>query len=308
MFRNRLFTTSLLFFLSLCVSFGQQDQLFNSYTLLPMTINPAYAGSREVVSISGIYRKKPLFANQGIVTTTQQYFNFDMPIAQDKMGIGFQAYNAESVYGSSYGSVLGNLGLYADFAYRITLPSHGILALGTQVGLTQIPVVSGTSPTTLKTNLGLGAYYRTDDWYAGIAMPNINTETYYAKNLYASGGYLFSISDMTKLKAGTVIRRQTLNNQSTLAIDYNVEAWINERFGIGLNYMNTGSEVNSKALLGILEVQLSKFRFAYTYDFEGVSTPQGTTSTSASNQGFHQLMLRYEFDSGNGKSGVFRYF
>lgn len=307
MLKKLLFTLVALSFFSVSISLGQQDQLFNSYTLLPMAINPAYAGSREVISISGIYRKKPLFANQGIVTTTQQYFNFDMPIAQDKIGVGFQAYNAEAIYGSTSGSVLGNLGLYADVAYRITLPTHGVLSLGTQVGLTQIPVVSAGSPTTFKSNLGLGAYYRTDDWYAGVSMPNINTEAYYAKNLYVSGGYLFALSDMTKLKASTLIRRQILNNQSAIAVDYNLEAWINERFGIGFNYMNTGSEMNTKALLGILEVQLAKFRFSYTYDFEGVNTAnQGVTSTS--NQGFHQLMLRYEFDAGNGKSGVFRYF
>lgn len=308
MLRNRLILIlSLLSFSSVRMSLAQQDQLFNSYTLLPMAINPAYAGTREVVSIAGVYRKKPLFANQGIVTTTQQYFNFDMPIAQDKIGIGFQAYNAESVYGSSSGSVLGNLGLYADFAYRVALPTNGMLSLGTQVGITQIPVVLAGSSTTFKTNLGLGAYYRTDDWYVGISMPNINTETYYAKNLYISGGYVFALSDITKLKASTLMRRQTLHNQHIIALDYNLEAWINERFGVGFSYMNTGSEVNAKALLGILEVQLAKFRFSYTYDFEGINDAnQGASGTS--NQGFHQLMLRYEFDAGNGKSAVFRYF
>ncbi len=308
MLRTRFFIFLCLYFLTIDLSLAQQDQLFNSYTLLPMAINPAYAGSRDVVSISGIYRKKPLFANQGIVTTTQQYFNFDMPIANDKIGIGFQAYNAE-IYGSNTGAVLGNLGLYADLAYRITLPSHGILSVGSQIGLTQIPVVSQGSSNILKTSVGLGAFYKTDDWYVGLSVPNINAENYYTKNVYLNGGYLFSLSDLTKLKVGSLVRRQTINQQSTIGIDYNAELWLNERFGIGFNYMNTGSEVNSKALLGILEVQLAKFRFSYTYDFEGASTPQGITSANNSNQGgFHQLMLRYEFDSGNGKSAVFRYF
>lgn len=307
MLRTRFFIFFCLSFLTIDLSLAQQDQLFNTYTLLPLAINPAYAGSRDVVSISGIYRKKPLFANQGIVTTTQQYFNFDMPIANDKIGIGFQAYNAE-IYGSNTGAILGNLGLYADFAYRIILPSDGVLSLGSQVGLTQIPIVSAGSTTMLKTSIGLGAFYKTDDWYVGLSIPNMNAENYYAKNLYLNGGYLFTLKDLTKLKVGSLVRSQSINQQNSIAVDYSAELWLNERFGIGFNYMNTGSEVNSKAFLGILEVQLAKFRFSYTYDFEGVSSQQSASSVGGSNQGFHQLMLRYEFDAGNGKSAVFRYF
>jgi len=60
------------------------------YPFMPMVINPALAGQKGVASITGIYRKKPLF-QPGLSTlaSSQQYFSFDMPILKEKGGIGF---------------------------------------------------------------------------------------------------------------------------------------------------------------------------------------------------------------------------
>ena len=84
-----------LLFLSLPI-FAQQESLRMVYPFIPMGINPAVAGAKGVASMTGIYRKKPLFQG-GITNTTssQQYFSFDMPIAQEKGGIGFLAYNTD---------------------------------------------------------------------------------------------------------------------------------------------------------------------------------------------------------------------
>ena len=109
---------------------AQQDQMYITYPFMPLNINPAYAGSREVVSFSAIYRRRPLFGAVGVATTSQQFVNFDMPIAHDRMAIGFQAYNADQVFGTNVGGVYGTLGLYGDFAYRLSLPNDGKLAFG----------------------------------------------------------------------------------------------------------------------------------------------------------------------------------
>ena len=122
---------------------AQQDQMYITYPFMPMNVNPAYAGSREVISVSGIYRTRPLFGPLGAATTTQQYFNFDMPIAKDRMAIGFQAYNAQTQGNLTGGSIYGNLGLYGNFAYRLTLPNDVKLAIGVQFGVTQVPVFFG---------------------------------------------------------------------------------------------------------------------------------------------------------------------
>jgi type IX secretion system PorP/SprF family membrane protein len=287
---------------------AQQDQLYLTYPFLPMTINPAYAGAKEVVSMAGIYRKRPLFSANGVASTTQQYFNFDMPIAQDRMGIGFQAYNADQAVGIG-GNLAGNLGLYGDFAYRFDMPSDGKLAIGLQAGITQVPAIfvgTNNGGTRFRSSLGLGVYYKNDDWYAGLSMPNINASDNYASPMFLTLGYLFDIGDDLKLKAGTLVRRISNDLVSSTEVDFNGVLWVKERVGIGVWYQNTGSEFVNKAVLGSLEIQLSKMRIGYSYDFNGANSNAATGSPA--NQGFHQIMLRFDFDAGNGKSASFKYF
>lgn len=302
------FLLTVLIFTQTLATFAQQDQMYITYPFMPLNINPAYAGSREVISVSGIFRKRPLFNTLNFASTTQQYFNFDMPIAQDRMAIGFQAYNAEQVIGNGTSGVLGNLGLYGDFAYRFTLPNDGKLAIGVQLGVTQVPVAisigSGASGNTaFNSSYGAGIYYNNDDAYFGVSMLNVNASDNYNRPIFVSGGYVFTIDDDFKIKTGAVLRKQSSNAGGKTVFDLNATGWIKEKFGIGVWYQNTGSEVSNQAILGSFQIQLKKFQLGYAYDFSG----SGNTN-SLSNEGFHQIMLKYEIDSGNGKSGVFKYF
>jgi type IX secretion system PorP/SprF family membrane protein len=302
------------FTLSITCSFkglAQQDQLCITYPFMPLNVNPAYAGSREVVSMALVFRKRPLLNTlNAAATTNQQYFNFDLPIAQDKMAIGFQAYNAEQIIGNNIGGVIGNLGLYGDFAYRLTLPNDGKLAFGVQAGVTQVPnyistAGGGFGSTGFNPSVGLGVYYHNDDYYVGISMLNINADAErFNKPSFITAGYVFDLGNELSLKTGVLVRRLTNVYSSTTNVDVNATAWFKERFGIGLWYQNTGSELANKAVLGSLQIQLSKFQLGYAYDFNG--NPSG--AVAGNGEGFHQIMLKYEFDAGNGKSGVFRFF
>ena len=288
---------------------AQQDQMYITYPFMPLNVNPAYAGSREVISVSGIYRTRPLFGPIGAATTTQQYFNFDMPIAKDRMAIGFQAYNAQTQGNLTGGSIYGNLGLYGDFAYRLTLPNDGKLAIGVQLGVTQVPVFFGigtgsSGNTAFNSSYGAGIYYNNDDAYLGVSMLNFNATDIYNRPIFITGGYVFTIDDDFKIKTGALLRKQSSNSGGKTVIDLNATGWINDKFGIGIWYQNTGSDNSTNAsILGSLQVQLKKIQIGYSYDFSGSGF-----SNSLSSQGFHQLMIKYEIDAGNGKSGVFRYF
>jgi len=288
---------------------AQQDQMYIAYPFMPLTVNPAYAGSREIVNFTAIYRRRPLFsAVTGATITTQQYLTFDMPIARDKMAIGFQAYNADQVFSTIGGGVRGNLGLYGDFAYRITLPNDGKLAIGVQLGVTQVPVAfstitGGGGNSAFNSSLGAGIYYHNDDAYIGASMLNFNAAEGYSKPLFITGGYVFTIDDEFKLKTGALLRRISSIYGSSTNIDLNATAWINDKFGIGVWYQNTGSDLNEKAYLGSFQIQLKKIQIGYAYDFAGAGT-----NSLAGNEGFHQLMIKYEIDAGKGKSAVFKYF
>ena len=46
----------ILFFFFLSVAFGQQDSQYTQYMYNTMSVNPGYAGTREVLSVIGAYR------------------------------------------------------------------------------------------------------------------------------------------------------------------------------------------------------------------------------------------------------------
>jgi type IX secretion system PorP/SprF family membrane protein len=295
---------------------AQQDQLYLVYPFMPLVVNPAYAGSREVVNITGVFRKRPLFNLNGVSGATQQYISIDSPIAQGRMGLGFQAFNGNQSFANLNGVVSGNLGFYGDVAYKITLPHDGRLSLGAQLGVTQVPLIlqtgsGGGSDSNFKESIGIGVYYRTDDLYAGVSYQNLTASSgTYSKPVFFTAGYLYEISADLKLKAGILGRYYTNPNVTEkLALDYNATLWIKERFGIGVWYMNTGSEFTSKSLLASAEFQLgNQFRFGYSYDFKGNNPVPSSGLNYNDLGGFHQLMIRYELDSGNGKIGVPRFF
>jgi type IX secretion system PorP/SprF family membrane protein len=290
--------------------FAQQESLRMVYPFMPLAINPAMAGAKGVASMTGIYRKKPLF--QGGVTNTassQQYFSFDMPITQEKGGIGFLAYNTDQSYALASGGIAANLGLAAVAAKNFAWGRGNHFRMGVQLGVNQYPIIGKSGTSVLGGHYGLGLEYEKGDFQLGLSSPANSFDSSYgslSKPMYMTGQYLIRLKQNT-LKLGTVLRYQ----QNEAKADYYAVFWLKEKLGAGIWYQSTGSELGSKALLASLEIALGKnFRVGYAYDFLGESTayyPAGFGSTvSTERAGFHQLSIRYEVDLGNGKIAEFR--
>lgn len=289
---------------------AQQESLRMVYPFMPLAINPAIAGAKGVGSITAIYRKKPLF--QGGITNTassQQYFSFDMPIAQEKGGIGFLAYNTDQSYALASGGIAANLGLAAVAAKNVAWGRGNYFRIGVQVGVNQYPIIGKSGTSVLGGHYGWGVHYTRGDLQVGFSSPANSFESSYGslhKPMYLSGQYILHLNQHA-VKLGAILR----NQQETMKSDYYAVFWFKEKVGAGIWYQGTGSELGSKALLGSLEVALGKnFRAGYAYDFLGESTayyPAGFGSTVSSERaGFHQLFIRYEVDLGNGKIAEFR--
>lgn len=300
----------ILLLLSSSVVFAQQESLRMVYPFMPLGINPAMAGAKGVASMTGIYRKKPLF--QGGITNTassQQYFSFDMPIAQEKGGVGFLAYNTDQSYALASGGIAANLGLAAVAAKNFAWGRGNYFRIGVQVGVNQYPIIGKSGTSVLGGHYGWGVHYTRGDLQVGFSSPANSFESSYGslhKPMYMSGQYILHLNQHA-LKLGAILR----NQQESIKSDYFAVFWFKEKVGTGIWYQGTGSELGSKALLGSLEVALGKnFRVGYAYDFLGESTayyPAGFgSSVSSERAGFHQLFIRYEVDLGNGKIAEFR--
>ncbi len=113
------------------LAFSQQDAQFNQYMFNPLGINPAYAGSREALSVVGLFRNQWVGFQGAPVTQT---FSIHSPLAQKKMGLGFQITNDNI-------GPRNNVNAQVAYAYRIKL-------FGGQLGF----------------GLGMGVQYLSFDW------------------------------------------------------------------------------------------------------------------------------------------------
>jgi type IX secretion system PorP/SprF family membrane protein len=285
-----------------------QEALVRSYPFNPLAVNPAYAGSREVSSLSLLLRRRSLVLQN---TYTSQLFSLDFPVAQGRGGGGIQVFNDQF-------NPSGTLGVYASGAYRIPVEAlNGALALGAQVGFTQV-----VAPNNILGNnqypftLGLGAYFNTERFYAGLSQQNTlgRSDSYgiTPRSIFLTAGYVFDLSEDVHFRAGTLLRaqRNPFGSGTEVDVDLNGTLWY-RKVGLGLWWQNTGSEAQERALLGTLEIQLGdRFRFGGSYDFiagrnQFQTVPIGNAPAASS---IFQLLLRYSFDNGSGAVGRMRYF
>ena len=71
-------------------SFGQQDSQFTQYMYNTININPAYAGSRDVLSVFGLHRSQWVGLDGAPVTNT---FAIHSPLRNENVGLGLSFIN-----------------------------------------------------------------------------------------------------------------------------------------------------------------------------------------------------------------------
>ncbi|PKK37643.1 hypothetical protein BWI96_04010 [Siphonobacter sp. SORGH_AS_0500] len=294
----RLLVLICLVFLSEMAS-AQLEAAYSSYPFNPLAINPAYAGSRDVTSLTFINRRRSVFYRN---TYSSQYFAFDAP-AGEKFAVGFQAFR------DPYS--VASVGFYGTGAYRHRISENEMLSIGAQVGITQVvPPNNFIGNNVYPVSAGLGVQYKTPRYYAGLSAQNLVGSNNYYDNLrpvFLTGGYLFDVSEEVKLKLATLVRGQTLESRFKANADVNATVWI-KQVGIGLWYQSTLKTLGGRSgILGTAEVQLGdRFRVGASYDFN--STQTGSFGFNTTESTIWQFFLRYEFDNGTGKVGQMRYF
>jgi len=145
---------------------AQQLPQFTQYMFNTVSINPAYAGSRETLSIVGLHRTQWAGLEGGPTTQT---LSIHSPLRNEKVGIGLSFINDELGYQNfSY--------LYGDFSYTIQTGANTKLAFGLKAGFTSYsldpefqasealdPLISGYEDR-WEPNIGAGVYWHSERW------------------------------------------------------------------------------------------------------------------------------------------------
>lgn len=272
---------------------GQQDAMFTHYSFNTLAVNPAYAGSRDVITITGLHRSQWV-GFDGAPTT--QTLTFHSPVFTEALGMGL------SIVNDKIGPVQFT-GLYADLSYRIKLTKTTKLAFGLKGGgnLMQGDIAA------LKTdqagdgafqnissmflpNFGGGIYLSNEKWYMGVSAPKLLENGFTTNTTGVTEGekrhYFFIAGMVMKLSNGLKLRPTTFVKATAAApleADLTAMFIIKDKLELGV-MGRTGDAVG--ALIGYNFTNQLRVGYSYDWSFEN--------TTGVYNSGSHEVMLRYD--------------
>ena len=281
--------------------YSQQDSQFTQYMYNTIGVNPAYAGSRGVMSLFGIHRQQWVGLDGAPVTTA---VSAHTPLPKNT-GLGV------SIVKDAIGAQ-DETNVAVDFSYTIHTSETVKLSFGLKGSMNMLNIdytklnINDPNDPRLQTNIdkrfspnvGAGVYLHGNKGYVGLSVPRmIQTDHfnqgvvggYMAKerlHYYLIGGYVFDLSETLKLKPA-VLNKVVMG--APLQTDISANFMFNQRFVAGVAYRV------SAAFSALTGFQVSDQLFVgYSYDAD-------TNRLAKYNTGSHEIFLRYELFRNHGR-------
>ncbi|RDY58180.1 type IX secretion system membrane protein PorP/SprF [Flagellimonas nanhaiensis] len=280
---------------------AQQDAQYTQYMFNTLSVNPAYAGSRGQLSFAGLYRSQWVGLDGAPETFT---LNLHSPIRNSRLGYGISIVNDNIGDGVVQETYLDAVVSYTLELARDAKLSFGLKAGGNMLSIDfnglrqrQIEVTNQNNiDNQFSPNFGLGLYYHTDRFYAGVSAPNILETEYFDNdnsddsvnflsaeriNFYLITGYVFDLGADLKFKPALLTKAV---GGAPLQVDMSANFLFADKFSFGAAYRwdaavsaLAGFQVTDQIMIGL------------AYDRE--TTELGGTQF---NDGSFEIFLRLE--------------
>ncbi len=275
---------------------AQQEPLYTQYMFNTVSVNPAYAGTRNAMNILLLSR----IQWAGLDGAPRTYnLTMHTPLNNYKMGLGF------SIVKDTYGPV-DNTYFNFNYAYRINVSEKTILSMGIKggvynyyVGLNDVSVqnsdasFSGNYEKKVQPNAGMGLYLYSNKWYAGFSIPKLiqseltgeqvttSSVLDLKRHYFLMAGYVFDLNSDLKFKPSfinKVVEGAPPSTDITGQFLYKNAYWFGATYRLG----------DAVALLA--NIQLNKqLMVGYSYDFS-------VSNLASYNNGSHEIIISYDFD------------
>lgn len=273
-------------------AWSQNDPLYNQYQFNQLVINPAYAGVHNRMTATLITRLQwvgiegaPLSNNASIHTAW----------GRTNMGVGLMVLNDRL-------GINENTEVNGIYSYRINF-RRSRLQFGLQVGVVNFrydynkltleylddPNLQANNEQFTKPNFGSGIFYSGTNFFIGVSLPRmlnvkvndgLLNSVRYRRHIYASGGIIWPLSELIKLKPSALLK---IVDGKPISYDINMHALFAETLWVGVTYrdqnsmgINTQLEVSDRVRVG----------YGFEYPFEPLNS---------GNLGTHELMVSIDF-------------
>ena len=274
---------------------AQQDALFSQYMFNHFAVNPAYAGSREAISLN-IDHRAQWVGIDGAPTTTS--FGIHSPIRDKNLALGFNVYN--DIIGPT-----SNQGAYGTIAYHLPMPK-GHLSFGMRAGLINSTfdfnklnyqtIESSSSIGSIQeggASFDAGLYYYTNHFYVGLSSSHLGGDNFdhsltdttnitlsFQNHNFISAGAALKVNKDIVLKPSFLVKYVT---GAPINIDLNMSVLLKKVLWFGVSYRH------QNAVSIVTEYNVTDFmRIGYSYDIV-------TNNLKRFNNGSHEIFLGLDF-------------
>ncbi|MCC5928365.1 MAG: type IX secretion system membrane protein PorP/SprF [Cyclobacteriaceae bacterium] len=285
-------------FITVTGAHAQQDTQISQYMFNNLFLNPAYAGVEGIAKAQLMHRSQWLgytgtFDQGG--APVSQILTLDAPILRFRSGAGLM------IVSDNLGPQ-NNLEIQANVAYHLEV-GKGKMSFGLRGGIfsqsidfnlyrpidPNDPLIADGKESQIRPDMGIGVFYKTEKYYAGVSMSHIiksefDFNTDYARNplqnhLYVTGGYNVEMNLDWVLTPSLLVK----TDFNTYSFDASVVGTYKERFWTGLSVRQSEAVI---VLLGYSLLKDNSMRLGYSMDyvFEAQDAKRATS---------HEFLISY---------------
>ncbi len=313
-------------------AFGQQEFLTTQWAYNKLSVNPAYAGGKDLFSARVLHRQQWVGIDGRPITTV---LNAHSPLVRDRLALGL-SYIHDKL------GVMNSHTLSLSYAYRLPFEKNNSkLAFGVNFGFEALKINAGSlelvelndpikqldySKVNIKT--GVGIYYYGQKFYVGVSTPNVipnrlnrssdevinSEESKQVTHLYLMGGYALEIADKKVIIKPQVLFKTAFGKDKKVPhqMDWNLSLILFERLILGSTIRTTIGNKNDDGGVQNLEDMASadlmlgvyitkQILVGYAYDFT-------LGHLNNFDKGSHEIMLGFDFNFKKAGSYTPRYF
>jgi len=280
---------------------AQQDPMFTQYMHNPVTINPAYAGSRGTLNIVAMNRQQWVGIDGAPKTLA---LSVNSPFLSYNVGVGL------SLLYDELGPVK-QTGIYVDYAYHLKVTNRTKLSFGLKGGvnifdINLLPLIGSEGDdhvamygarTLYHPNFGFGTYLYSDRFYLGFSIPKllqnnlsddkntlINKEE---RHFFLASGVVLDVTENIKFKPSTTVR---IVNGAPVSVELSAAVLLHDRLWLG-GMFRFGDAAGAMVKFDLTN-QLS---VGYSFDYT-------LSELRPFNQGTHEVFISYDFARRNRKT------
>lgn len=294
--------STILLLLSLSTLFAQQDALFSQYMFNKLAINPAYAGSRELLTADLLYRYQWVNIDGAPKTISASLHS---PLNNPHLALGANVYNDQI-------GAMSTTGVMGTFAYRIIFPKSK-LSFGLQAGFKSsgidyslINSRDGNDPFMIYRDelkkkavpdANFGVYYYSQRFYAGISSQQLlQNQTLMVSDSAGNTQFTKLLTHFYGMVGGAIPMGDNVVFRPSLLVKYvkNAPAQldVNASF-LFANVLWLGASYRTeKAVSFMTEINIAQnIRLGYSYDI-------WFNELKAFNKGSHEIRLSFDLNVG----------